>query len=78
MGIQHKKEYGVYHWDTFDNVTLFVTKDWNTGEKAEFDSLEEANEFVRDHYGNSLRKNGADRVDIVDSKGNIVRAYNCG
>ena len=27
--ISHKKEFGVYHWDTFDNVTLLI-KDCKT------------------------------------------------
>lgn len=76
--ISHKKEYGVYHWDTFDNEVFLITKNWDIGEKAEFDNLGEAIKFVDNHYGDRIRPSGADRVDIVDSKGRIVKNYNIG
>jgi len=66
MPIQHKKEFGVYHWDTFDNETI-LTKDCDT--------LEEAEKYVSDYYGERISSNGADRVDIVDPKGNVVNTF---
>lgn len=62
--ISHKKEFGVYHWDTFDNVTLLI-KDCKT--------LQEALDFVGKKYGDRISSQGADQVDIVNSKGDIVR-----
>lgn len=67
MMILHKKAFGIYHWDTFDNETLLV---------GEADSLLEAIGFVLGRYHNRISKKGADRVDIVDSKGNVVEKYN--
>lgn len=69
MGISHKKKFGVYHWDTFDNET-FLLKDFNT--------LEEAEKYVKERYGTRINNNGADQVDIVDSLGNIVKKYSVG
>lgn len=69
MPISHKKEYGLYHWDTFDNETFLVD---------EADTLEEIQVKLKDHYGDRLRKDGADRADIVDSKGNVIKKYNVG
>ena len=63
--ISHKKEFGVYHWDTFDNETLLM---------EDFDTLDEAKEFVTEHYKGRLGGSGADKVDIVDSKGNVVES----
>lgn len=62
--ITHKKKFGVYHWDTFDNETLLI---------AEADTLEEAQEIVNTRYKGRISGNGADRVDIVDDRGNIVQ-----
>ncbi len=33
--LHHKKEYGVYHWDTFDNETILITKNWETNKHSE-------------------------------------------
>ena len=66
MGISHTKEFGVYHWDTFDNETLLV---------GEADTEEEAATLVNDKYGDRVSLHGADRVDIVDSKGNVIDHY---
>lgn len=60
--ITHKKEFGVYHWDTFDNATILI---------SEHDSLEDAQEKVRSKYGDRIRSNGADVVDIVNQKGDV-------
>ena len=66
-GIQHTKEFGIYHWDTFDNETILID---------EADSKEEAVEKVKKKYeGRIDEKGGADRVDIVDSSGNIVEKF---
>lgn len=62
--IEHSKKFGVYHWDTFDNETIFV---------AEFDDLEEAANFVKQKY--NISSSGADQVDVVDLNGNVVRKY---
>lgn len=68
MPIQHQKEYGVYHWDTFDNETLLM---------FQADSMEEAEAYITEKYKSQGRiaGSGADRVEIVDSKGNIVVKY---
>lgn len=66
---RHTKQYGVYHWDTFDNETLLV---------GEADTLEEAEKLVTDRYRDRIRPSGADQVDIVDARGNIVRKYSVG
>lgn len=60
--------YGVYHWDTFDNVTLLITTK---------PTLKEAEDYVAEHYAGRISPHGADKVDIVH-KGNIVRQYSVG
>lgn len=67
--IKHKKQFGVYHWDTFDNRTFL---------QHEADTIDECNSFITKHYNTRLRDSGADRVEIVDDKGNIVEKYNVG
>ena len=64
--IKHKKQFGVYHWDTFDNETWLV---------GEADTVEEAEALVDDKYGNRIRMDGADRVDIVNATGEVVKKY---
>lgn len=64
--ITHTKEFGVYHWDTFDNETLLI---------AEADTLEEAQDIVNERYKGRISGNGADQVDIVDKNGNIVGKF---
>ena len=71
MPIQHKKEFGCYHWDTFDNETFLL-------DGGEFDTLDEAVKFVEEKYKGRIRSNGADQVDIVDSKGNIRKKFPVG
>lgn len=65
--ISHKKEFGVYHWDTFDNETMLVD---------DADTLEEAQSIVNEKYKGRIKGHGADRVDIVDKQGNIVAKFN--
>lgn len=67
MAIEHKKAIGVYHWDTFDNETILL-KDCNT--------LEEAHQFIKEHYGDRIRLTGADRVDIVNRNGTVLERFN--
>ena len=64
-----QRPYAVCHWDTFDNETLLV---------AEADTLPDAEAIVAERYKGRLRSDGADRVDIVDSEGRVVRAYSVG
>lgn len=67
--IEHAKEYGVYHWDTFDYETIMIFED---------NDLEVCEEFVRERYKGRIKPTGADQVDIVTRRGNIVRKYNVG
>jgi len=67
--IEHSKEYGIYHWDTFDNTTALID---------EADTLEDAIRLVYEHYSERMRPDGADQVDIVDSEGKVVRKYKVG
>jgi len=63
---KQKKEFGVYHWDTFDNETIML---------EEFDELSAAEEYVADKYKGRIGPQGADKVDIVNSNGKIVAQY---
>lgn len=63
---EFNKAYGIFHWDTFDNVTILI---------GEADTLLQAQQFVQNKYKNRLSPNGADQVDIVDRLGNIVEKY---
>jgi hypothetical protein len=63
------KKFSVCHWDTFDNETITV---------GGADTLEEATAFVEKRYGDRLRNSGADRVEIVDSSGKVVRSWSVG
>ena len=69
---KHKKTYGVYHWDTFEE-----------GEDAimligEFDELLEARHFIQMKYKGRISMSGADRVDIVNKNGKVVDFYTVG
>lgn len=61
----HKKEFGVYHWDTFDNTTILI---------AEADTLAQAEAKVVKRYGERIRVSGADRVEIV-SHGRVIKSF---
>ena len=63
MPISHTKNYGIYHWDTFDNETLLV---------GEADDLAEARQLIKDRYDGRIGPDGADRVEIVDLEGTVV------
>ncbi len=64
MPISHTKAFGVYHWDTFDNRTLLV---------HEADSKVDARIWVEGHC--DIQVGGADEVDIVDGKGDIMARF---
>lgn len=66
MAIQHTKEFGVYHWDTFDNETLLLDQ---------FDTVQQATKFVETRYKDRINGLGADRVEIVDRRGSIVARF---
>jgi hypothetical protein len=61
----------IYYWDTFDPPGE------DTAEIGSSPSLSEAQQWVRDHYGDRLRPSGADHVDIVYN-GNVVQRFNVG
>ena len=63
---KHTKAFGIYHWDTFDNETILI---------AEADTLEAAEQKVKDRYGSRISGKGADKVDIVNGKGDVVRQF---
>jgi len=65
MPIQHTKEYGIYHWDTFDNETFLV---------GETDSLKEAEEKIKKEF--RVAANGADVVEVVNQQGKVVKKFN--
>lgn len=67
--IKHTKPYGIYHWDTFEDgpdATFLV---------CEADTLQEAEKEVHERYKGRIASNGADQVDIVDLRGNIVAKF---
>jgi hypothetical protein len=66
---KHTKKFGVYHWDTFDNETFL---------KHQADTIQECKVWIVEHYGDRLHERGADRVEIVDDKGDIREKYNVG
>lgn len=59
----------ICHWDTFDNDTFAV---------GEATTLDAAMKKVMELYEDRLRVNGADRVEIIDINGNVVKRYNVG
>lgn len=65
--ISHKLKYGIYHWDTFDNETILID---------ESNDLTDAVKKVKDKYGARINMgSGADRVDIVDDTGKVIRIF---
>lgn len=66
-GKPEEKRYGVYLWDTFDNQTIRL---------RDLDTLEEAEKFVIDRFGDRISSDGADVVKILDRvTDNTVRSY---
>jgi hypothetical protein len=66
MPVKHKKLFGIYHWDTFDNETLLV---------GEADTAEEAERMVMAKYKNRISSAGADQVEIVSRTGDILKSW---
>jgi hypothetical protein len=62
----HKLKFGVYHWDTFDNETTLLD---------EFDTKLGALDFVNEKYRDRISISGADVVEIVDERGNVVEKF---
>ena len=44
----------------------------------EVDSLAEAIDWIKEHYGRRLQGSGADQVDVVDLDGEIVKRFSVG
>ena len=62
----HKKAFGIYHWDTFDNETFLV---------AEADTIEEARDKIQAKYGARISSSGADKDNIDDGRGNVEESF---
>jgi len=60
------KPFRIFHWDTFDNTTILVD---------EAMTLRSALMKVEKKYKDRISISGADRVDIVNREGAVVRAY---
>jgi len=60
------KPFRIFHWDTFDNVTLFID---------ERDTFDEAEALVQERYKGRIAIEGADIVEIVTDKGAVVKMY---
>lgn len=70
---RHTKAFGIYHWDTFEDA------DDDTMLVGEADTVVEARLFILDKYGDCLRFDGADRLDIVIiNTGEIIEQYAIG
>lgn len=63
--LKHKKGFGVYLWDTFDNETIFLKGGFKTADAALMWAK-------KDHPYNPT---GADKIDIVSAKGVVVNQY---
>jgi hypothetical protein len=40
-----------------------------------FDTLDKADEYIHNKYKGRISNSGADRVDIVDRSGSVIRRY---
>jgi len=67
MPINHKKKFGVYHWDTFDNETKL---------KYENDDYNDCMAWIAKTYEGRISGLGADRVEVVNKKGKILSILN--
>ena len=65
MAISHTKKFGVYHWDTFDNETFLV---------GQSDSPKGADKIIDRKYKGRFSVHGADKVEVVDRNGKILRS----
>ena len=64
-----KAKFVICHWDTFDGTTFVVD---------EAETLGEAVKKVKERYKGRIRESGADRVQIVDCEGDVVKRYSVG
>lgn len=63
----------ITYWDTFEEPgeDTFIV--------AEVDTLEEAEIKVQEHFGDSIRPDGADFVEIVHvATGSVIKRYSIG
>ena len=60
------KAFKIYHWDTFDNETILIDQ---------CDTKKEAEKKVFEKYAGRIGLAGADKVEIVDRQGNIVKSF---
>ncbi len=67
MPIEHTARFGIYHWDTVDDETMLL---------SQADTIKEAEEYVKKHC--CVEAYGADQVDIVDLRGNVIRTFPIG
>jgi hypothetical protein len=70
--ITHTKEFGIYHWDIFEDPG------YDTFLVAEADTLAEAELLVKKKYRDRMSFDGADAVEIVDKEGNIRKSWKVG
>ncbi|MBM3303611.1 MAG: hypothetical protein FJY76_00810 [Candidatus Aenigmarchaeota archaeon] len=69
MAVCHKKKLGAYHVDTFDDECAPILV-------AEGDTVAEVSGVIERMYrGRIDEKHGADRVDIVDKNGDVLKTY---
>ena len=64
--IKHKKKFGIYHWDTFDNSTILID---------EADTYKICEEKVKKRYKSRINNKGADTVEIVNLKGDVLKSF---
>ena len=65
-----EKEFSVFHWDTFEEDPEISTILLDS-----FDTLLEADEYIKNKYKDRINLNGADCVQIVNSSGDVVKEY---
>lgn len=63
-------KYRIYHWDNFEppgEDTLLI---------GDAETIQEAEDLIIQKYGNRLFGNGADRIQIVNAQGDVVKSFN--
>jgi hypothetical protein len=65
-----KEPFAICHWDTFEEDPADAT--FKVGGA---NTLEEAVAWVEKHYEGKISASGADRVQIVDEDGDVVRVF---
>lgn len=72
MNKKQTKEFGIYHWDTFEDPGD------DTWLVDEADTLDQARELVKKKYGGRIGSGGADQVHIVRLSGRVLERFNVG